>query len=495
MTSERHILVIDPVGTDRWVEADSTYLGSLARDGTTIRFVPLEGGPATLESAADEVAAIPGILRRVQELGAAHDGVMINCFLDPGVEAARELLDLPVAGPAESALIFAALRAERFSILSVGQHLAARHRRQARTLGLADRLASVVPLGIGVADLERDPAFTIASAVRLARQAVDRDGAAAIVLGCTGMARLAADIGRDVPVPVLEPAACALKMLETTIDLDLRHSRRGLYGRPDPGKLGQAAVSGCQPGPLPGREVSARPGGSRRLQVIIPVTGDLGPGAEPYLDHRVAGPMKVDTSRIASGPASIETVFDEAFAVPAILQLVKDVARTHDGVMVNCFADPGVEAARELVRVPVLGIGEASLLLATTLGNRFSVISTPGNAGAWLDRQLRSMGLTSRLASAAGIDIPVLALSRDVGATVEALVRAGREAVDHHGAEVIVLGCGAMAAAAASVRQRLEVPVVEPAAAALRLLGAMVEMERVRLEGGDVTGPVTGASS
>ncbi len=237
ISRRRRILVIDPVGSDRWVAGDSAYLRGKARAGTIIDFVPLEEGPLSLESAADEARAVPGVVRCGLRMAAGHDGVLVNCFLDPGVQALRELVDVPVAGAGEGGMVIATLLGDKFSVLCVAPNLAPRHERQARLLGLEERLASVVNLGIPVLDLEADEERTIDTAADRARAAVERNGAEVIVLGCTGLARLAQGIRGRLSVPVVEPLSAALKLLETQIDLGLSHSRAALYRRPEVAKI------------------------------------------------------------------------------------------------------------------------------------------------------------------------------------------------------------------------------------------------------------------
>ncbi|MBC7337547.1 MAG: hypothetical protein H5U01_14950, partial [Clostridia bacterium] len=76
--------------------------------------------------------------------------------------------------------------------------------------------------------------------------------------------------------------------------------------------------------------------------------------------------------------------------------------------------------------------------------------------------------LAARCAGAVGIEVGVLALRKDRGATVEAIVQeAGRLA--ERRAEVIVLGCTGMAELAREVAGRLGTPVLEPLAVTLNL--------------------------
>ncbi len=216
----------------------------------------------------------------------------------------------------------------------------------------------------------------------------------------------------------------------------------------------------------------------KKVLVIHPVTTA---GLEEKFRDYFAGlarghDLAIDSVHLKTGPASVETYFDEGFSLQGVLDVVAEAAGRYDGVMINCFADPGVEAARELVDIPVVGPAEASMRLATTLGHKFSVVSTFRNSGPWVERQARALELEARLASAVGVEIPVLELGRDPGLTARVITEAAREAVTRDGAEVIVLGCTCMAEVAKTVREEVGVPVVEPAAAAVRMLQALLDL-------------------
>src|SRR3982750_1764322 len=61
----------------------------------------------------------------------------------------------------------------------------------------------------------------------------------------------------------------------------------------------------------------------------------------------------------AMGPASIEGYYDEAMSVPGILnEIRKGEAEGVDGYVIACFGDPGLYAAREAARGPVIGVAE-----------------------------------------------------------------------------------------------------------------------------------------
>jgi allantoin racemase len=179
---------------------------------------------------------------------------------------------------------------------------------------------------------------------------------------------------------------------------------------------------------------------------------------------------------ITRGPVSIETFYDESFAVPEILRAIEDQGSDCDAIMVNCFADSGVRAVREIAGVPVVGAAEASMALALLLGHRFAVVSTGESAGPGTELQARAMGVEGRLAAAVGITIPVLGLGVDRNETARQLISAANELIATKGANVIILGCTGMALVAEAVRAALPVPLIEPMAAAFKMAETLAEL-------------------
>jgi allantoin racemase len=137
-------------------------------------------------------------------------------------------------------------------------------------------------------------------------------------------------------------------------------------------------------------------------------------------------------------------------------------------VIIGCFSDPGIEPAREIVRIPVIGPGAASLHLAAQLGTRISVISPlAGHHGRALVR-MRELGLESSFASVRGMGMAVLDLARQRDTALARIVEAGSQAVAEDGADILVLGCMSMAFldVTAELEERIGVPVVNAVIAA-----------------------------
>lgn len=232
-----HIRVINPVITRRWEEDTRRTYASAARAGTRVSVVSLDWGTASIESYRDDALAVPDILAKVvQAEQEGADGVIIDCMADPGLYAARELVRIPVVGPAQASMHLAAIMGHRFSVLTVFEHDIPAVEDQAARYGLSAKLASARAFNIPVLALDDDVEGTVQVLIDVSEQAVREDDAHVIIPGCTGLAGLAPRIQaglaeRGCQVPVLDPPSVAMKLAESLVDLGQSHSQR-TYPRP-----------------------------------------------------------------------------------------------------------------------------------------------------------------------------------------------------------------------------------------------------------------------
>lgn len=190
-----------------------------------------------------------------------------------------------------------------------------------------------------------------------------------------------------------------------------------------------------------------------------------------FLQARAASDAEVLVWSNTSAPPSIESAYDAARSVPAMLDLMhRAEAEGVDAVIIGCFSDPGIEAAREITSIPVIGPGAAAMHLAAQFGARFAIVAPlAGNQGRARMR-MRELGLEGCFASVRGMGMAVLDLARDREGALERIAEVGRRAVEDDGADVLVLGCMSMAFLdiTGEVEQRVGVPVVNPVIAALK---------------------------
>jgi len=221
------ILVLNPVRSESLNELSDEFFQAKASSGFEVKCESLAEGPASVESPSDEVVAAAAVARRVTRVtDREFHGIVINCFLDPGVDAARDLTRIPVVGAGESAIRIALTVGQRFSIVDVGpmKYVSRSPTRQVRALGVADRFASIRGIGVPVLELNKRPDLTVKKIVREGKLAAIQDRADVIVLGCTGLAGLAERIKLN--LPIVNPALSALRTAEMLIVLGLR--RRGV---------------------------------------------------------------------------------------------------------------------------------------------------------------------------------------------------------------------------------------------------------------------------
>ncbi len=178
----------------------------------------------------------------------------------------------------------------------------------------------------------------------------------------------------------------------------------------------------------------------------------------------------------ASPLESVEGYADEVRSAVGVLDAAAAWAGRCDAMVINCFADPGLLAAREVARVPIVGAAEASVSLALQLGARFGVVAPSAVAAKDAFVQAAAMGLAARFAGAVSVDVPIVDLTRDPEATAASLASAARQCVDQHGADVVVLGCTGMAQLAEKVRQQLDVPLIEPMLAAFKTAESLARL-------------------
>lgn len=224
------LVCLDPV-TYRSTEKELAYMGKFLNAGTELINIGIEEGPYVIQSEYDEAMAQPAVVklcRKAAEDGA--DGIFINCFGDPGVRAAREVVDIPVFGGFEPAVLTAMGMADRIAIVTVLDNVLPMINGSIMRAGIRDRIACVRSVGIPVDQLSAKDELINALTAQ-SREAVKENGAQAVVLGCTAMIDVAENVrqqlaGLGYDIPVLEAAQTALKVLEMHVSMGLCHSKR-----------------------------------------------------------------------------------------------------------------------------------------------------------------------------------------------------------------------------------------------------------------------------
>jgi allantoin racemase len=179
--------------------------------------------------------------------------------------------------------------------------------------------------------------------------------------------------------------------------------------------------------------------------------------------------FRVDCLPTLGAPRFIDTYEDQAKAAPGMIDSLRKYHDSYDAFVVACHCDPNLDLMKEISLKPVVGIGEASMKLASMLGHRFSVISTAEHSIPNKEALIDKYHLRDSLASVRAPD----ARWKDKPAE-EKFYRTAVAAVESDGAEVIVLGCAGLAGLEKRLEKKLGVPVLDPIICALIIASGLV---------------------
>jgi allantoin racemase len=181
------------------------------------------------------------------------------------------------------------------------------------------------------------------------------------------------------------------------------------------------------------------------------------------------GAFEVTCQFTPGAPEFIETYEDQLKAAPGMIKLVREGEKEFDGFIVACHCDPNLDAVKEITEKPVVGIGEASMKLASMLGHRFSVVSTCGHSIPNKEALIRKYHLQDMGS--------VRAPAEDMSACCdeEKTLQAAKLAVEEDQAEVIVLGCAGMTGLDKHIQNKLNIPVLDGVVCSLIILSGLIK--------------------
>lgn len=206
------ILVINPNSTEavtRGIDAACEPLRMAG--GPAIECVTLKEGPPGIESQQHVDGVVAPLVALVRSREADCSAFVIACYSDPGLHSVREVTRKPVLGIMECGLATAMTLGQKIGVIAILQKSIPRHLRAMGAMGLMDRLAAELPVGLGVTELS-DEARTLGRMKDVGVRLRDEHGANVIVMGCAGMARYRDALADATGLPVVEPTQAAVAM-------------------------------------------------------------------------------------------------------------------------------------------------------------------------------------------------------------------------------------------------------------------------------------------
>lgn len=226
------LLVVNANTSEIVTEKVAMQARASASPGTEIVAVTGTFGARVIGSRAEHAIGEHSALALAAKHAPGCDAVVIAVSYDTGLRAARELLSVPVVGMTEAGLLTACMLGGRIGVITFGTRVLPLYHELVASYGLGARIAgwrtleSTAAYQRGAHD-ELDRALVAA-----ARDLIERDGAETVVLTGAVMAGVPARLQRDVPVPLIDCMACAVRQAELLHALALPQPSVGSYAPP-----------------------------------------------------------------------------------------------------------------------------------------------------------------------------------------------------------------------------------------------------------------------
>jgi len=213
---------------------------------------------------------------------------------------------------------------------------------------------------------------------------------------------------------------------------------------------------------------------------IVPITSvddaELGKTAA-FLKEYSFPETEIVIRKVSRGTESVESRLDEVYVTVSILdEILKGEKEGFGACVIGCAGDAGVAVAKDIAKIPIIGPGEASILLSQLIGKRIVLLtSLPERIPSIEDKVVRFIPRTQFFVYAT--NIPVVEFQKDVKKTIKTLVEIIQKSMEKDRVDTAILLCLSMRGMAEEVQKRVGIPVIDPTIAALEMAQAMVKMK------------------
>ncbi len=216
----QRILVINPNSTEAVTRGiDEACQPLRLQGGPGIDSVTLKEGPPGVETQQHVDGVVAPLINLVRAKEKDYDAFVIACYSDPGLHSIREVTKKPVLGISECGILTALTLGQKFGVIAILKESIARHLRYVGALGVSERMAGELPVGLPVTELS-DEKKTFGRMVEVGIALRDTHGADVVVMGCAGMARYRKPLQDEIRIPVVEPTQAAVAMALARVRLN-----------------------------------------------------------------------------------------------------------------------------------------------------------------------------------------------------------------------------------------------------------------------------------
>ncbi|EFQ96940.1 hydantoin racemase [Nannizzia gypsea CBS 118893] len=204
-----------------------------------------------------------------------------------------------------------------------------------------------------------------------------------------------------------------------------------------------------------------------RISIIQPVSTPVDLSSEE-LEGLCKNGITCSVVNLNTGPISVESRTDKAFAIPGLIAAAqREAQKGADAIVIDCFGDPGLDALREVVDIPVLGVAQTSMNICASLADTFGVVTILNASIPIIKDSVKAYGHDGRFVGCHAIDMRSLEIKGEVDEMTNRLAEHALALVRDKGAHSIILGCTGFIGCAEEIKKRLErsgfdVPVVDP---------------------------------
>ncbi len=177
------------------------------------------------------------------------------------------------------------------------------------------------------------------------------------------------------------------------------------------------------------------------------------------------------------GVPYIATRAEAAIGAAAALAMLAERRGGIDAAIIAAFGDPGLGGARELFDFPVVGMAEAAMLVACTLGRTFAIVSFAKALEPWFAEIVAWHGLSARCAAIRTLDEAFRSIDDVQDEKQQVLVDLANNTVRNDAADVVILAGAPLAGMADKVKDRIPVPVVDGIQAAVTMAEGLVRLK------------------
>lgn len=230
MSRRYRVRVIVPINTSQYNEEVRQTLAPVTPPDFDVDVANITGGTADIQGRYDLMINSPFVYQlAVESEQAGYDGVFVSDFDMCGVEATREVLNIPIIGGFPPIAFTAMSLADRFSLVTILPAVVAMQGEHPKRYAIWDNLASIRPINIPVKDLT-NRVIVREKVYEASMRCIEEDGAQAIILGCTGFIDIARPVQERLaeaghPAPVIDPNQTSFCFLQLLVRTGQKQSR------------------------------------------------------------------------------------------------------------------------------------------------------------------------------------------------------------------------------------------------------------------------------